>query len=75
MLDRAGFTDVREVDVTADYLITARAWLAARLCHRDKVRPLDPEMYDGRLAQGKASIAAIEDGLLRRILYVARVPG
>jgi hypothetical protein len=74
MLARAGFTDVREVDVTADYLLTSRAWLAARLRHGDTVRPLDPDMYDGRLKQGRASISAIEDGLLRRTLHVARVP-
>ena len=73
-LDRVGFTDVREVDVTADYLTTTRAWLTARLRHRNTVRPLDPEMYDGRLNQGKASTAAIEDGLLRRSLHIARVP-
>ena len=73
-LDRAGFADIREVDVTPDFLITARAWLAARLRHGDAVRPLDPEMYDGWLDQGKASIAAIEDGLLRRTLHIARVP-
>ena len=74
LLERAGFADVREVDVTADYLTTARAWLAARLRHRDVVRPLDPEMYDGRLDQGRASIAAIEEGLLRRTLHIAQVP-
>jgi hypothetical protein len=74
MLGRAGFVHIREVDCTADFLTTARAWLAARLRHRETVRPLDPEMYDGRLAQGRASIAAIEDGLLRRNLYVAAGP-
>ena len=73
-LDRAGFVHTREIDVTADYLATARAWLAARLRYGDSVRPLDPEMYDGRLDQGRASIAAIEDGLLHRTLHVASVP-
>jgi cyclopropane fatty-acyl-phospholipid synthase-like methyltransferase len=74
LLGRAGFTDVDEVDVTADYLTTSRAWLAARLRHRDAVRPVDPQMYDDRLDKGRASIAAIEDGLLRRSLHVARTP-
>jgi hypothetical protein len=71
---RAGIVNIREVDVTADFLVTARAWLAARLRHGETVRPLDPEMYDGRLDQGNASIAAIGDGLLRRTLHVAFVP-
>lgn len=74
MLEHVGYADVREIDVTADYLTTARAWLAARLRHGDTVRPLDPEMFDARLAQGEASIAAIEDGLLRRTLHIARAP-
>jgi hypothetical protein len=74
LLERAGFPEVHEVDVTAEFLTTARAWLAARLRHGDTVRPLDPEMYDGRLDQGKAAIAAIEDGLLRRTLHIASVP-
>ena len=74
LLERAGFAEVHEVDVTADYLTTARAWLAARLRHGDTVRPLDPQMYDSRLDQGRASIAAIEDGLLRRTLHLGRVP-
>lgn len=71
LLDRAGFADIRAVDVTDDYLSTTRAWLSARLRHRDTVRPLDPQMYDARLDQGRASIAAIEDGLLRRTLHIA----
>lgn len=74
LLSRAGFTDVREVDVTAEYLATARAWFAARLRHRDQVRPLDPEMFDERIAKGRRSIPAIEAGLLRRTLHTARVP-
>ena len=71
LIRRAGFTDVREVDVTADYLVTTRAWRAARLRHRDAVRPVDPKMYDERLAKGEDAIEAIEAGLLRRTLHVA----
>lgn len=74
LLERAGFADIREVDVTGEFLITARAWLAARLRHRETVRPLDPKIYDDRLGHGEASIAAIGDGLLRRTLHMARKP-
>lgn len=66
-----GAQEIRAVDVTTDYLTTTRAWLAARLRHRETVRPLDPTMFDGRVDKGGA---AIEDGLLHRTLYSARVP-
>lgn len=72
-LRRVGFSDVRDVDVTAEYLATTRAWLAARTRHRASVRPVDPEVFDSRVAQGLAAAAAIEDGLLRRTLHTARV--
>ena len=68
---RAGFSGVRVTDITADYLDTARGWLAARERHRDALRPLDPADYDDRVARGRAAITAIEQGLLRRSLVVA----
>lgn len=71
MLRRAGFCDVSEVDVTDEYLATTIAWRAARLRHRDTVRPIDPAMYDERLARGEEAIEAIEAGLLRRTLHIA----
>jgi cyclopropane fatty-acyl-phospholipid synthase-like methyltransferase len=73
-LRRYGFIDVREIDVTSDYLETARAWRAARIRHRDELRPVDPEVYDERLDKGEQAIAAIEAGLLRRTLHVAHTP-
>jgi cyclopropane fatty-acyl-phospholipid synthase-like methyltransferase len=71
LVDRAGLAAVRIEDVTADYLDTARAWLAARERHRDALRPLDPADYDERVARGRAAIIAIEQGLLRRSLVLA----
>lgn len=71
LLRRAGFVDVSEIDVTGDYLATTRAWRAARLHHRDTARPVDPAMYDERLAKGDRAIEAIEAGLLRRTLHIA----
>ena len=72
LLRRARFVDVVAEDRTPDYLGTARAWLAARLRHRDEIRPLDPPTFDLRIADVEAAIPAIEEGLLRRMLYVAR---
>lgn len=73
LLHQAGFVDVHTEERTADYLDTAKAWLAARLRHRDEMRPIDPAVYDDRIADNQAAIPAIEQGLLRRMLYVARV--
>jgi cyclopropane fatty-acyl-phospholipid synthase-like methyltransferase len=72
LLERARFVDLVVEDRTPDYLDTARAWLAARLRHRDEIRPVDPTTYDLRIEDGKVAIPAIEAGLLRRTLYVAR---
>jgi len=72
LLDRAGFTDIKSYDVTEDYLATSTAWRAARVRHRDTLRPLDPEVYDDRLARGALEAKALQAGILRRTLYLAR---
>ena len=74
LLRRARFVDVVGEDRTTEYAATARAWLAARLRHRDSMRPADPAAYDERIARGRTAIPLIEAGLLRRALYVARNP-
>ncbi len=71
---RAGFVDVEAHDVSADYLVTARAWLDARLALRDELRPLGPEEYDEKVADGRLAIAEIEAGRLARTLVVATRP-
>lgn len=73
-LRRARFVHILVEDRTAEYLETARAWLDARLRHRDEIRPVDPAVYDDRIADGRAAIPMIEQGLLRRYVYVARKP-
>ena len=72
LLTRARFVDVVAEDRTTDYAAAARAWLAARLRHRDEMRPHDPAAYDDRIKRGREAIPLIEAGLLRRALYVAR---
>jgi hypothetical protein len=73
-LRRARFADVYAEDRTDEYLATARAWLAARLRHRDEMRPVDPQGYDDRINDNQTTVPVIEAGLLRRGLYVARKP-
>ena len=72
LLRRARFEVVEETDLTSAYAQTARDWLAARLKHREELRPLDPATYDDRVARGRSLIPVIEAGLLRRSLYLAR---
>ena len=72
LLRRARFDVVEEADLTLAYAQTARDWLAARLKHREELRPLDPSTYDDRVARGRNVIPVIEAGLLRRSLFLAR---
>lgn len=74
-LRRAHFTDVIAEDRSEEYKETARAWLESRLRHRDVIRPIDPAVYDDRITDGQTALPLIEQGLLRRYLYVARLTG
>lgn len=74
LLERAGFDVVLAEDVTADFRAAVIAWRAARLRHRERLRPLDTQAYDDRIATNTVELTAIEEGLLRRSLYVAVRP-
>jgi hypothetical protein len=72
MLQRAGCAVVVARDVTEDFLATARAWLGASEAHAAELAALEPPGgFEERQADRRAVVAAIEDGLLRRTLYVA----
>ena len=72
MLGRAGFEVVVERDVTASFLDTARAWLREAEALTDELSALEPEGgFDERQEDRRRMIAAIEDGLLVRTLFVA----
>jgi cyclopropane fatty-acyl-phospholipid synthase-like methyltransferase len=75
MLKRAGFVDIDETDITADFLRTAHAWLehAERLA--DELRAsIGAALFDERQNERRDFIAAIRDGLLRRSVFYARRP-
>lgn len=74
LLRRAGYVDVRELDVTEDYRRTAEGWLVQTEKHRDGLRVVDPAAYDERVTDLREAVAAITDGLLRRTLLVATAP-
>ncbi len=75
MLQTAGFGEVMETDVTAEYLRTARDWFEARERYAPQLRRSPGEVeFEQRQADSKAQVAAIEEGLLRRSLFVAKRP-
>jgi hypothetical protein len=75
LLASAGFDELDEVDVTAAYLDTARAWIR----HGQEVAAGLPEAapdddFIGKLARHRVAITAIETGLLRRSLFLGIRP-
>ena len=75
MLESAGFTDVRETNVTKQYRTTVRDWLEGRRRHFDGLAPVLGEAYlKGKIDEGVATLAALKNGLLRRSLLTARRP-
>ncbi|MBI1885111.1 MAG: hypothetical protein HYS09_02150 [Chloroflexi bacterium] len=76
MLRLARFTDIAEWDVTAEYLRIARAFYEAEQHHADELRRAEGEpAFEQRQVGNRARLAAIEAGLIRRSLFVARRPG
>lgn len=73
MLRNAGYVDAIEIDATATFLHTARAWLQESERLGDELAPLEPHgAFAERQAERRRMIAAMEDGLLLRSLYSAR---
>ena len=73
LLGSARFVDVTEFDVTPAFRATAAAWLAEFEAHADELARLEPPgAFGQRLADRRAMLAAIDGGLLRRVLLLAR---
>jgi len=75
MLASAGFVEVSETDVTAEFLEIARRWFEARERRADDLKKAlgEDEFLRGQ-TESRGTIAAIEAGLLKRSLFVARRP-
>ena len=75
LLRAAGFADVQETDLTAEFLQTARAWYRGREQHFAQLAAAEGEAsVKEKQANNRAQIKAIEAGLLRRSLFLARRP-
>jgi hypothetical protein len=72
MLGRAGFVDIDVVDVTADFERTALAWLDESDRNADQLEAAAaPGVFRQAQSDRRAQLAAVEDGLLRRVLASA----
>jgi len=72
LLRRAGFTSIQETDFTAEFLLSARAWYEGRQKQEGALRAaFGDSWFEERQADSREMIPAIEEGLLRRSLFVA----
>ena len=75
MLRSAGLTEIDEVDVTEEFLRLSRHWMEARQRHAAALRKSEGDAeFDRSQTEKRAMVAAIETGLLRRSLFIARRP-
>ncbi len=73
LLRAAGFGDITEIDVTPAFAATAAAWLAETApCAEELARLEPPGAFAQRQADRRNMLAAIQAGLLRRTLVLAR---
>ena len=76
LLAAAGFIDLQEIDATAAFVHTARAWLDERERHAAELAAVESkETFQERQQDHRALLAAAEDGLLHRALFTATRPG
>ena len=75
-LRRAGFIDVAELDGTQDFRAVATEWIEQWDEHRDALIQVygEPE-FESRQHDRRLQLRAVEDGLLRRSLFLGSRPG
>ena len=72
LLQAAGFSEIKEWDVTAEFLITAEAWLRFSRELEKELRALQgAKAFDDQQSDRETILAAIQEGLLSRSLLVA----
>jgi hypothetical protein len=71
LLASAGFVEIEEIDLTPEFLVTARAWYDTRQRHAAELRAAEGDTaFEERRRDSKLQIEAVEAGLLRRALFV-----
>ena len=75
LLASAGFVDIDELNITAEFAAIARAWLTEWEDDADQLASLEPPgAFAERQRERRRQLAAIDDGLLRRGLFSATRP-
>lgn len=75
LLASAGFTDIDSTDITAQWGVTARAWLDGWDANEAELTALDlPVPFAQRQRERRTQLRAIDNGLLRRGLFSAARP-
>jgi len=75
MVKTTGFTNVEEVDLTPEFSRTTRGWYEGRERYAAELIAAEGEgPFRERQGDSAAQLKAIEAGLLRRCLFVARRP-
>jgi hypothetical protein len=73
LLASASFLEITETDVTAAYRRTQQAWLDEWTTHADELAArLTAELVAERQNERRNTLAAIDDGLLKRAILTAR---
>jgi hypothetical protein len=72
LLASAGFIDIDEIDLTAEFAVTARAWLTECEANAEQLSRLESaRVCEQRQRERRAHLRAIEDGLIRRSMFSA----
>ena len=69
----AGFEAIEISDVTEDFTATAQAWFDA-FASRRELRPVLRNEFDDRQRGRNEMIAAVDEGLIQRLLVSAAAP-
>jgi len=71
LIASAGFSRIEETDLTAEFLLTSRAWQTERSEHAAEMIAVEGETeFNERQSDLDVQSGAIEAGLLRRSLFV-----
>jgi hypothetical protein len=75
LLHAAGFGAVDEIDTTSEFRDTARAWLRESQHRAVELATIETQAtFDERQEERRTMLAAIEEGLLRRALFIGMRP-
>jgi hypothetical protein len=76
LLSRSGFREIRESDLSDEFVRTQRLFVDSQRRYAEGLRPLKPPGdFDRDLRISTKQIPLQERGIIRRALFVARRPG